>query len=433
MSRKGPDPGRRSLWKIFTDKEEMGEIGRALGRFVREVRDETSPSTQAQISRMQEEVEADINAVEADVKQLGIQIEALQAADATQTELLHGNRDLLMEIMDRISTLEERIAQGEEQARGEEEKGRWHIAADRLAQIKNIFIGATAAALYELLLGDTVWPWLKQQWFTLVAPDGVEPPPSPLPEPKTAGVEFPQNRKLSRLKIDWVTVPGGYFWMGSDPRFDRAAYDDGQPQHRLYLPTYQIARVPITNAQYKLFVDATGHDSLPHYWDGVQIPTGKENHPVVDITWDNAFAFTKWAGGRLPTEAEWEKAARGSDGRIYPWGNSPPTARHGNFNQNVQGTTMVGSYKAGQSPYGCLDMAGNVWEWCSSEYKPYPYNAGDGREELEGRRLRVLRGGSWYSNPEHVRCAYRRGDLPNFRLGYHGFRIARGSLMHPDP
>src|SRR5690606_17447059 len=129
-------------------------------------------------------------------------------------------------------------------------------------------------------------------------------------------------------------------------------------------------------------------------------------HPVVNVTWHDALAFCQWAGVRLPTEAEWEKAARGTDGRIWPWGGNEPTDKLCNFNMNVGDTTPVGAYPAGASPYGCLDMAGNVWEWTISLWgkdanKPdygYPYDPNDGREAPDAPDAvrRTLRGGSWF-------------------------------------
>ncbi len=181
---------------------------------------------------------------------------------------------------------------------------------------------------------------------------------------------------------------------------DKQASDDEQPQHRLTLPEFYIGKYPVTNEQYAAFVKATGQ-AAPRHWKNGQIPAGKENHPVVNVSWRDAVAFCRWlsqASGkslRLPTEAEWEKAARGRDGRIYPWGNQPPTKELCNFGGNVGDTTPVGQYPAGASPCGALDMAGNVWEWTGSLYRPYPYQPEDGRNSPDGEGPRVVRGGSW--------------------------------------
>jgi formylglycine-generating enzyme required for sulfatase activity len=152
----------------------------------------------------------------------------------------------------------------------------------------------------------------------------------------------------------------------------------------------------VTNEQYAVFVKAT-RQLAPRYWDGGQIPAGKGSHPVTWVSWDDAVAFCQWLSRspgrfwRLPTEAEWEKAARGDDGRVYPWGNDLPTKELCNFNGNVGDTTSIGQYPAGASPCGALDMAGNVWEWTGSLFKPYPYQPEDGRNSPDGKGAR----GSW--------------------------------------
>jgi formylglycine-generating enzyme required for sulfatase activity len=260
-------------------------------------------------------------------------------------------------------------------------------------------------------------------------------PPSPQPTPRPAAPtpELAPRRTSTptpRLDLDMVTIPAGEFLMGSDKRRDSMARDAETPQHRVYLPEYRIARIPVTNRQYKLFVDATGYET-PAHWNNGRIPDGKENHPVVNVSWRDAQAFCRWAGVRLPSEAEWEKAARGTDGRIWPWGNKPPNDKLCNFNNNVGRTTPVGAYPAGASPDGCLDMAGNVWEWTSSKWgmdwdKPefdYPYDPDDGREDAEGDARRVLRGGAFFGYEVSVRCAFRLWDLPDFRGSNFGFRV----------
>ena len=222
--------------------------------------------------------------------------------------------------------------------------------------------------------------------------------------------------------------------MGSDRRVEPAAHEDEQPQHRVYLETYWIARVPVTNSQYKRFVDATGH-GMPSHWKDGRIPQGQEQHPVVFVSWLDAQAFCRWAGVRLPAEAEWEKAARGTDRRIYPWGNNKPTDKLCNLSSTD--TTPVNSYPAGKSPYGCLDMAGNVWEWTSSIYKTYRFDARDGRENADAEELRVLRGnakgfrvlhGRATAYPLHVRCAHRNAWYPGGRSKASGFRVTAPGL-----
>ena len=168
----------------------------------------------------------------------------------------------------------------------------------------------------------------------------------------------------------------------------------------LSLPEFYIGKVPVTNAQYAGFVKATRRKA-PDHWEKGAIPAGKAEHPVVNVSWEDAVAFCRWLSEatrrsfRLPSEAEWEKAARGADGRIYPWGNQAPDEKRCNFGMKIGDTTPVGKYPDGASPCGALDMAGNVWEWTGSIFKPYPYAPDDGREDPGSRAQRVLRGGSF--------------------------------------
>jgi len=222
--------------------------------------------------------------------------------------------------------------------------------------------------------------------------------------------------------------------MGSDN--DSAADSDEKPQQQLYLPTYWIGKTPVTYAQFRPFVEGDGYTN-PAYWgdDGWEWRTNEKRtqpdywndkkwngdaQPVVGITWYEAMAYCRWLSAqtgddyRLPSEAEWEKAARGTDGRSYPWGNQSPDETRANFNQAVGRTTPVGRYPAGASPYGVLDMAGNVWEWTRSEYQDYPYNPDDGREDGSNPAGKVftLRGGSWWNDRTYVRCAARYWYFP---------------------
>ena len=173
------------------------------------------------------------------------------------------------------------------------------------------------------------------------------------------------------------------------------------------LGAYQIARYPVTVAEYACFVRATGRVA-PIGEDGKQWQVSWQTqlrerleHPVVMVSWQDAVAYAKWLAERtgqvwrLPSEAEWEKSARGTDGRLYPWGDAFDASRC-NTSEGKKGTTnSVGNYPSGASPYGALDMAGNVWERTSTLFKPYPYVATDGRERAESTENRVLRGGSW--------------------------------------
>jgi formylglycine-generating enzyme required for sulfatase activity len=237
---------------------------------------------------------------------------------------------------------------------------------------------------------------------------------------------------------EMILIPAGEFLMGSDPRKDEYAPYYEQPQHTLYLPDYYLAKTPVTNAQYAAFVQATGHDP-PSHWEGGKPPQGKEDHPVVYVTWHDALAYCRWlaeATGRpygLPNEAEWEKGARGTDGRIYPWGNQWDATRCNSREGGRDDTTPVRVFPAGASPYGVLDMAGNVWEWTRSLWgkdmqKPdfrYPYDPVDGRENLDAPDdiPRVVRGGAFSDLERLVRCMVRFRNFPFLRNWYVGFRV----------
>jgi formylglycine-generating enzyme required for sulfatase activity len=235
------------------------------------------------------------------------------------------------------------------------------------------------------------------------------------------------------VHLELIRVPAGEFLMGSDSAIDKDARENEQPQHRVTLADYYIGKYPITNEQYTAFVKATGHET-PYHWQEGWMPRGKEKHPVVHISWYDAIAFCEWLSNetgqlfRLPTEAEWEKGARGSDGRIYPWGNGWDKSQ-ANTGEVGQGTTTpVGLYSpAGDSPYGLADMAGNVWEWCATKGgKFYPYNMREdewAKDYRKGADARVLRGGSWRSKRNFARCAKRNRDNPDVRNFYGGFRV----------
>ena len=242
---------------------------------------------------------------------------------------------------------------------------------------------------------------------------------------------------LAHGEPEWVQIAAGEFTMG-EPR----------EAHRVLLPDYVISRVPISNAQYELFVQATDHEP-PENWNGKRAPRGKEMHPVVEVSWHEALAYCRWLSqvtGKpitLPSEAEWEKAARGADdAREYPWSGPFDAARCNVSESGFDGTTPVGIFRNGASPYGCLDMAGNVWEWTRSLWskdwqKPdfaYPYEPDDQkREDLEAGDdvRRVVRGGSWDFDRGDARCACRYGFPPGGRFDGLGFRVVVRSAPVP--
>jgi formylglycine-generating enzyme required for sulfatase activity len=221
--------------------------------------------------------------------------------------------------------------------------------------------------------------------------------------------------------------------MGSNKHEDPQASEDELPQHSVALETFQIAKYPVTVAEYACFVRATKRmepRGLFNDLSWTQQISQRLDHPVVNISWRDAVAYAKWLAQctghpwRLPSEAEWEKAGRGTDGRIYPWGDLFDAAQANTVDGERGGTTSIGSYPSGTSPYGALDMAGNVWEWTSSIFKPYPYIASDGREQIESTGDRVLRGGSWAHLYKVARVAYRNDSQLNYLYVGSGFRVA---------
>ena len=243
-----------------------------------------------------------------------------------------------------------------------------------------------------------------------------------------------------------VLVPAGSFQMGCDPAHNGGypCYSDALPLHTVTLDAYTIDKYEVTNAQCAGFLNAMGNqveggvtwldaddpDVRIHHNGAWQTDTGYADHPVVEVTWYGARAYCQWAGKRLPTEAEWEKAARGAaDTRAYPWGDGAPSCSLGNGNSCVGATTAVGSYPAGASPYGALDMAGNVWEWVNDWYSSSYYSSSPASNPPgpESGTYKVLRGGSFYGIWHDVRVAYRRGGNPSGSSRSTGFRCAAGA------
>jgi toxoflavin biosynthesis protein ToxD len=261
---------------------------------------------------------------------------------------------------------------------------------------------------------------------------------------------------VSDLLPTFIHIPASPFRMGTPERElsalarayggTRESYREESPQHTLPLPSFGIGRAPVSNALYAAYVAATGARA-PSAWRGPQPPAALGDHPVVDVSWEEANDFCNWLNDqildysarqsktqnpkskiRLPTEAEWEHAARGIDGRAFPWGDAWDERQSNTREGGPGGTTPLGSYPAGASPYDCLDMAGNIWEWTSSLDAPYPYDSADGREEPHAPGRRILRGGC-YANPHgFARCACRFRLLPSVRNPFLGFRLACSAM-----
>jgi formylglycine-generating enzyme required for sulfatase activity len=261
-----------------------------------------------------------------------------------------------------------------------------------------------------------------------------------------------------------ILIPAGEFLMGSTEGSD--SFSDERPQRTVFLSAFLIDRHEVTNVQYEQFVVATGHrqpensNPIVTLWEGGRPSTGSEQHPVVNVSWHDAVAYCRWAGKRLPTEAEWEKAARGTDGRLYPWGNQWDFTRansasywarrtiefkdgtewkafwvtgegaHISKERGLKGevlTMPAGSFPDGASPYGLLDMAGNASEWVQDWFEPYYYLKAPPADPKgpKGILLKVVRGGSWLKPAKSLRTADRDYGYPDDRPSGTGFRCAK--------
>ena len=282
-------------------------------------------------------------------------------------------------------------------------------------------------------------------------------------------------QEAARLPFEpqMVTVPAGAFLMGTpEAEVEELAKLGGVepeivrhevPQHEVTLPAYAIGRYPVTNAEFQRFIEDGGYTTQdywtaagwqqkeaenwtqPRFWDDDK--WNDPAQPVVGVSWYEAVAYCSWLSAktkrtyRLPTEAEWEKAARGTDGRRYPWGNTWDAVHCNNKESGPGKTTPVSQYPEGDSPYGVSEMVGQVWEWCNSKYggtdsQPkfgYPYKPDKEREDLEGDDTRILRGGSWYDDGPagRCRCGYRGRFNPGLRYLIRGFRCVRISPHNP--
>jgi formylglycine-generating enzyme required for sulfatase activity len=257
-----------------------------------------------------------------------------------------------------------------------------------------------SAVVALIIIGGAVYAgW----WFLFArvrpAPPVVvveQPPPPVVPAP-------PEKPPAPVVPEGMLAVGAGSYTIGRDN-----ADPLEKPEHIVDLPSFLIDRTEVTNAAYKKFIDATGH-SAPTNWGGKNFPAGTENSPVTGVTWQDAADYAAWAGKRLPTEMEWEAAARGADGRIYPWGKTyrPDAANIGSkpdditADQYPSGIKPVGRFPQGASPVGALDMIGNAWEWVSDEIAPYPGNTEAKLKLTPGITYRVIRGGAYDGNKSH--------------------------------
>ena len=221
-----------------------------------------------------------------------------------------------------------------------------------------------------------------------------------------------------------VYIPAGYFQMGANQ-----GRDDEQPMHFVHTSAFFIGKYEVSNAEYMEFVETTGHEK-PEYWDHPEF--NAPGLPVVGVSWHDAMAYAAYKGGRLPTEAEWEKAARGNDGRLWPWGEKWAKGFFTYFanifgdDDNFARTAPVTYYETGASPFGLLNTAGNVWEWCLDWYDRGYYRTSpefDPQGPENPRRDRVLRGGSWINDLDGVQVVRRAHNDPAVKNDIYGFRI----------
>jgi formylglycine-generating enzyme required for sulfatase activity len=234
-----------------------------------------------------------------------------------------------------------------------------------------------------------------------------------------------------RVRVDGTVllyVPGGEYVLGAEDVNEAA-----RPVHRVVLSPFWIAKYPVTNEQYYRFLGAHPNARKPEYWNDKCFNQPKQ--PVVGVSWEEARAYCWWAGLRLPSEAQWEVAARGTDGRRYPWGDTKPTSEHANFGLHKACTTPVGSYPNGVGPFGTLDQAGNIWEWCEDVWNAAAYRTRDRQRNplcsTGDPAVRCLRGGSWNYDANVLAVAHRNGSQASNRVRSFGFRCLLSADSEP--
>ncbi len=267
-------------------------------------------------------------------------------------------------------------------------------------------------------------------------PTNTEPATQASATPSPAATLGPAPEIEDAFGVAMVLVPAGEFIMGYE-----GGERDEAPIHRAYLDSFYIDKYEVTNQQYAAFLNERGNqiefsafwvefndpDIRIHETEGVwTADPGWEQHPLIEMTWFGARAYCEWRGARLPSEAEWEKAARGPDGQIFPWGDESPTCEMANFAGCNHQTVPVGSYPANVSPYGAFDMAGNVWEWVNDWWDPeyYTYSNYENPIGPENGDFKVRRGGAYEESPAHLRSTYRYHNYPPLTYRTIGFRCA---------
>ena len=289
-------------------------------------------------------------------------------------------------------------------------------AGDTLGAIAKQY-GVTVEALQEVnAISDPTRLQIGQK--LIIPKGGTIAPTSTATEVRATSTSIPTTPRPT-VEGAMIAIPAGEFTMGSD-------VEDERPPHTVFVDGFEMDKLEVTNEGFERFVQETGYvtdaekagDTSWRYY-----AKDKPQHPVVKVSWNDANAYCGWAGKRLPTEAEWEKAARGTDARSYPWGDQWDVARANVKEAGNRGTTTVGSFPAGASPYGVLDMAGNVAEWTTDWFKAYP--GGDFYSPYFGEKYRVIRGGGWFSDQNLVRTTERSASAVELANDDVGFRCAR--------
>jgi iron(II)-dependent oxidoreductase len=296
--------------------------------------------------------------------------------------------------------------------------------------MKKLWIILLASVLLLAACGGTAPPATEAPpALPRSTPVPILPTPTPLPPPPTptalpTNTPAPEGTEVTpapTVTDIMVEIPAGAFTMGTDSGEPNEA-----PAHEVDLPAFMIDKFEVTNADFAVFVEATGYETYTEKqgrtgWRAAYTE-GKDSHPVAYVTFDDAEAYCTWAGKRLPTEVEWEKAARGPEGFVFPWGNDWDPTKANVKESGLRGTAAVGSYPP--SDYGLCDMAGNVWEWVDSPYEAYP--GSDYQDSKYSPDLRGLRGGGWFDDEEQVRATNRNAGDPAITANDDiGFRCAK--------
>ncbi|MCK4761084.1 MAG: SUMF1/EgtB/PvdO family nonheme iron enzyme [Candidatus Aminicenantes bacterium] len=306
---------------------------------------------------------------------------------------------------------------------------------DRMGGPKAIRALKEAVSSENIALANAAYSALE----SLAAAEGVEPPKK---------AEAPAILKIEKDDTEMVLIPEGNFIYGARED-DKKAYADEKPQQTIFLPAFYMDIYPVTNSRYCRFLNELKPENedlekwinLSGKYDGeygkekcriirkgkdYDVERGYENYPVIYVSWFGAEAYANWCGKRLPYEVEWEKAGRGTEGSIYPWGNKFDKSLYNSEESGIRHTTPVNAYPKGKSPFGCIDMAGNVWEWCADWYEDNNDKTGPGRslKGPDGGSARVLRGGSWILDAGRCRASYRLYVVPGDRGLDLGFRLS---------